>query len=139
MLNRKPETNGVMMAPRSPVSPATPIAATMTATATARNGPMNGTQATAAAMARPSAARTAAVVGPNCSSGTPTITTSTSQVGPDKWASSVKSLVNVTVSEKLNGTLTVGQLRQIFGVQMPKRQTRGRQKCGRKLFKSTEN
>src|ERR1035438_7577726 len=99
-VNVSPEMNGVMMSPSKPVIPAMPMAAITASARPAKNGPMNGTQITAAVTAAAITANNAAVPAPNCSSGTLCMVIETIQFGPTCAADTVKS--PVIVSESLN-------------------------------------
>ena len=143
MLKVKPDTKGVKIVPKNPVSPAIPMVAVIARTAPARNGPIKGIAARISAADAPIAANIAAAAGPNCRKGIPTTTRSTSQLPPVRWMLRLKSAVNVIVPEWLTGIVTVGQFTQISGVHnRPLKgmgmQTRGRQKSGRMLLKSKE-
>jgi hypothetical protein len=137
-LKVRPETNGVTISPKRPVSPATPTAATIAAAAAARKGPMNGIGANIAARASPSAANIPAVTAPNCNWGTLMMTIETIQLFPESAAMALKSVENMTVSLNPKGTVIVGQLTHIFGVQIPNTHICGRQKLGKKSLRSNE-
>jgi hypothetical protein len=117
MVKVRPATNGVRIGPRRPVTPAIPMAAMMAPAARASSGPMPGTRSRAADTATPMAARRATAAAEIVREGTPTTTASTSQLPAVRCTLSRKSAVKVKKLEWLTGTVMVGKVMQILGVQ----------------------